>query len=441
MARVVSRLAGVVGSAASLSTAASLSLGAPPLEAGFDLVHAACYFRHGARAPIYGPTLEGVADCDWNTFGESALRSAGIEAETDEVLRLRRAGSDSDAPRPSAVDGSQRKNVLPGGCRSGELTAIGYEQAERLGGRLKERYGDLLSDGVASLSARTTHVSRCVLSLRGVLAAFKFPVPVFVDTVHISEEWLTPQQRQCARLAELWAIRKSPASSHALFLEDLARRLPDTLREAYSLPSRAVPLKDVLIARRSLGVPLPWGLDDDNLQNLDLAAAAEVAALIGGSDLSQREDVELLQLAAGRLIHELKINIIAATTLDGKTLRLVSGHDTTVKPLLIALGLYDHRWPPFCACVAVEVYQQKKSNKGFFVRVLYNGKSAEHVASDAGDFYVAQPLMPLGDFIRRLDVVALDETSFQNACSCCDDSLETTVVAAETRKEDTGDTF
>lgn len=416
----------------------------PARPEGYELVSALAYFRHGARAPIYGTSCDGVTDAWWNTCGECAALSGDVDAGQDALIKLRQHGT-MGPPRPSAVDATQRRTVLPGGCRSGELTRTGYQQATLLGQRLRSMYGEALDmasdDFTDRLSARTTHVARCVLSLRGVLEGLRLDEqqPIMVDTVHISEEWLTPQQRQCARLAELWSDllenrHKFRQSIHADVLKDIAGRLPEEVRQEYGVPWRAVPLKDALIARASLGAPLPWDLTDDDLENLDLAAAAEVAGLMGVN--IPKNSKELLRLSAGRLIHELASDLQSPRA---KTFRLVAGHDTTIKPLLVALDLYDHRWPPFCACVAVEVYEENASSDRY-VRVLYNGATAAHVASDGGAFYVAQPLLPLRDVLARLEPNALDENAFRLACSC---GLSGTAAAAgeATTGTSSGDTF
>jgi len=51
---------------------------------------------------------------------------------------------------------------------------------------------------------------------------------------------------------------------------------------------------------------------------------------------------------------------------------LYSVHDTSVAALLIALGLFDDKWPDFAADLAFELYRDK--DQAYFVRVLYQGE-------------------------------------------------------------------
>jgi hypothetical protein len=55
-----------------------------------------------------------------------------------------------------------------------------------------------------------------------------------------------------------------------------------------------------------------------------------------------------------------------------RKLYLYSAHDTTIMPLLTALGQQQHHWPPFADHVAFELWHQGHNN--FYVRVVHNGK-------------------------------------------------------------------
>ena len=77
---------------------------------------------------------------------------------------------------------------------------------------------------------------------------------------------------------------------------------------------------------------------------------------------------------------------------DAHKLLLYSGHDYTILPLLLVLGVQVREWPPFTANLIIELYKTRKvlgdkktSNDGagdrdtgsyaeHYVRVLYNGE-------------------------------------------------------------------
>lgn len=56
-----------------------------------------------------------------------------------------------------------------------------------------------------------------------------------------------------------------------------------------------------------------------------------------------------------------------------RKLFLYASHDSTLIPLLLALGTFDHKWPPYAADVTLELYQHRPS-KEWFVRVSYRGE-------------------------------------------------------------------
>lgn len=56
-----------------------------------------------------------------------------------------------------------------------------------------------------------------------------------------------------------------------------------------------------------------------------------------------------------------------------RKLILYAAHDVTLIPLLMALGTFDHKWPPYAADVTVELYQHQQS-KEWFVHLSYHGE-------------------------------------------------------------------
>jgi len=390
------------------------------LRGEYELVHVTAVFRHGARAPISNCDKEGVNDISWGLCDASARMSAAIEQGHDEILRLVQHGDESRPPRPSAVDASQRLTVLDGGCRCGELTVHGYAQAERLGIKLRELYGAVEPE---FLQTRTTHVARCVLSLRGVLSTLvkkqtqKVQIPAL--TCHASDEWLTPSVRGCPRLGELWAqLKKDNAGYIRTLLQPLTKKMPEQIQDIYKLPNTAIPLKDVLISRRGNALSMPWGIDDEFISAVDNAAAEEVTKLVGSPN-NDKASLLLLQLVAGRLVHDIRSHLFQQVTRSEHrhpTIRLISAHDTTILPLLVALGIYDNRWPPFCACCTIELYKNKHDHE-FYVRVCYNGATSAHIAAEAGYFYVAKSILPFQEFIALLENIVLTEDEYQAACT------------------------
>ena len=83
-----------------------------------------------------------------------------------------------------------------------------------------------------------------------------------------------------------------------------------------------------------------------------------------------------LGAALGRTYAELveRAEAAAGAAAAPATLRLVSGHDTTILPTLTALRLWDGSWPPFCSALSFELWVADADETAPpLLRVLYNG--------------------------------------------------------------------
>lgn len=56
-----------------------------------------------------------------------------------------------------------------------------------------------------------------------------------------------------------------------------------------------------------------------------------------------------------------------------RKLFLYSVHDTTLMPCLMALGVFDMKWPPYAADITLELYQHRQTNQ-HYVKVSYIGQ-------------------------------------------------------------------
>ncbi|KNE54896.1 hypothetical protein AMAG_00841 [Allomyces macrogynus ATCC 38327] len=77
---------------------------------------------------------------------------------------------------------------------------------------------------------------------------------------------------------------------------------------------------------------------------------------------------------------------------------LYSGHDTTLVPLMAALGVWDHTWPPFASHLTLELFQSKspastqRAEDSHFVRLRHNGTNLRVPAcQEPGAHYPGDP--------------------------------------------------
>eukprot|EP00127_Corallochytrium_limacisporum_P000078 Clim_evm17s3 gene=Clim_evmTU17s3 len=119
---------------------------------------------------------------------------------------------------------------------------------------------------------------------------------------------------------------------------------------------------------------------------------------------------ENAQVGIGFLLYELMQFIYESVTHKPETkIRIISGHDTTLMPLLIAMDMWDGKWPRYAAFLAMEVYRDVY-NADEVVRFTYNGEVLEPKwCTEYGDGICSfeevvahtKPLMPQGP---RIDV-------------------------------------
>ncbi|XP_068281567.1 lysophosphatidic acid phosphatase type 6 isoform X3 [Nyctibius grandis] len=131
---------------------------------------------------------------------------------------------------------------------------------------------------------------------------------------------------------------------------------------------------------------------------------------------------EVLQMSVGLLFYTLKKNITEAVDPSSpaekaRKLILYASHDATLVPLLVALGTFDHKWPPYAADVTLELYQHQKS-KEWFVRVSYHGEEQVVKGCRAG-------LCPLEEFLEVVSQYSVSPEEYNNLCSQMEGNQQT----------------
>jgi len=344
-------------------------------------------FRHGARTPLSKNYWPELVD-QWDMCGQL------FEPVPVNVI------DESGAERPvSQHDAKQRATKLPGGCHKGELTREGQRQARVFGRWLKDRYTSSFNflpeeyvDGL--LYCRTTNYARTVATLQGVLTGL-FPdikKPVTAHTTEEMDEILYGNAASCNRLKDI--------IKNAAFIEKEAILPPETLalqkrvQEALGLPPNTaikfLDLHDTMTTMLTHNKPIPEGLRDAQvLKQIEDQATARFMKFIVG-DVAKEEDSgngkgnkenkqkpsEILRLGMGRLMHFIVKRMEETATrspneeTEAPKFYLLSGHDSTIMPLLAALGVEIDHWPHYLSNLVFELWQ--RPNGQHYVQVLYN---------------------------------------------------------------------
>jgi hypothetical protein len=132
---------------------------------------------------------------------------------------------------------------------------------------------------------------------------------------------------------------------------------------------------------------------------------------------------EMLRLGMGRFVEELLERLEGKARGGGgagENLVVYAGHDSTVVPLLVALGLWEDVWPPYAANLVLELAEREgpvagEEGERHFVRVLYNDEERVLWAKE-GDADVGGRWYSLREFSGRLR--KLVPKDFEEECRC-----------------------
>ncbi|KAM4795120.1 lysophosphatidic acid phosphatase type 6 [Rhinophrynus dorsalis] len=361
-------------------------------------------FRHGARTPLKPiPHKEQV---EWSpTLLEAPDHTQFDYTVTDLV----------GGPKPpSPFEERYRSHKLKGGTFPGQLTAVGMQQMFNLGTRLRKIYiedQDFLSPVFKSseVFVRSTNIVRNLESSRCLLAGLfqqQQEGPVTIVTSEASSEILYPNYQGCQELKHLTSHRMSHASSQPGMSEDL-KSLHQELNIDKAKEVDFFLLLDNLLAQEVHG--FPCALKDKNFRQRTEQRAVDIVSYIMNPN-----NREVLRLSVGPFLYTLQRNMLdvmnaSSTDPQARKLYLYATHDVTLMPLLMALGIFDQKWPPYAADLTFELYQHQLT-KEWFARLNYNGEEQVVKGCQAA-------LCPLQEFLSALSEFALSPEDYKTLCS------------------------
>uniref|UniRef100_A0A667GNT9 Acid phosphatase 6, lysophosphatidic n=1 Tax=Lynx canadensis TaxID=61383 RepID=A0A667GNT9_LYNCA len=230
--------------------------------------------------------------------------------------------------------------------------------------------------------------------------------PIVIHTDEASSEVLYPNYQNCWSLQERTRGRRQAACLQPGISEDL-QKVKEGMGIANNDGVDFLSLFDNVAAEQVHSLP-----SCPTLRRF--AQMIEQRAVDTALYVMQREDRESLQMAVGPFLHILESNlrkVMDPATAPGKTrkLYLYAAHDVTLMPLLIILGIFDHKWPPFAVDLTMELYQHRES-KEWFVQLYYRGE--EQVPKGCPD-----QLCPLDKFLNTLSAYTLSPEKYHTLCS------------------------
>eukprot|EP01095_Lingulamoeba_sp_RSL-Kostka_P017545 TRINITY_DN9192_c0_g1_i1.p1 TRINITY_DN9192_c0_g1~~TRINITY_DN9192_c0_g1_i1.p1 ORF type:complete len:432 (-),score=133.86 TRINITY_DN9192_c0_g1_i1:86-1381(-) len=305
-------------------------------------------------------------------------------------------------------------NIFQGNCELGQLTSIGETQHQNNGKMLKSIYVDpgYLNSTYSEdrIYVRADNYPRTIQSAQ-VLMNSMYPPPTSTDGNSIIRnintrddyyDWIEPNYRFCPIIADYNAELFSSSSyvgHYEKITEPILKQASSILGRNYTGMRDINRLNDCIVTHvcHQLDVPIPEDLQTNIINEYNWNKV---------SQYQYPTVTEYGRAGVGNLLNNILTNMQGrvSNTTDLEFV-LLSGHDTTLTPMLIALGVWDGFWTPYASMIVFELYKYQGYNPPqYTVRMIYNGK--EMNIPDCNNIYcdfdtfssIVAPLKPTPEF-------------------------------------------
>eukprot|EP00468_Gymnochlora_sp_CCMP2014_P000242 CAMPEP_0167743578 /NCGR_PEP_ID=MMETSP0110_2-20121227/2094_1 /TAXON_ID=629695 /ORGANISM="Gymnochlora sp., Strain CCMP2014" /LENGTH=512 /DNA_ID=CAMNT_0007627965 /DNA_START=1585 /DNA_END=3123 /DNA_ORIENTATION=+ len=373
----------------------------PPKEQ-FRVRHVSLFLRHGDRNPIsrtVGNVVNAMDDVDlWN----SLLPDENTQAEWDRLHPI----------EPKNVGSKPYDDGL---TPFGQLTRQGAKECMDVGKSLRERY--IVNQSVlpekldpSKLKIRTTNLRRTQQTAQNFLLGLypletrdsldtQFPI----ETRPVSEENLFANPKNCPAYG-----RKVDKITKNARKTTLVKKAERELMRGLGYPEgevRWAQAREVLTCYLLQNRPLPNNLTADDL--------LQMGDINGFLWRAQYSDEDVARLVTGRVFAEVFEDMSEAIEDPDDSFRMsvYAGHDSTLVPLLCAMGVYDGKWPPYASNIVIELAENIETGQEW-VRIQYN---FEEVLLMDGFWNT------LEDFQNYMSYFVLSEREYKDECNLEDD--------------------
>lgn len=407
-----------------------------PISPDYELNKVIVMHRHGDRSQItrsLGPSYPESNDLAkiWTTKLPSQLAmremltSAHVDTEETDIAVVSQL---------YLFNGWDKEHIP-----YGQLTHLGYQQLKSVGKTLQDRYKvplklpNVISAYQSRLLLRSTNSCRTVQSLRSLLCGFlgtdkenNLPRPSpsslpFIRAKPKAKETMFPgASGPSVAMASRRSIIHSQYALNEIIpdFNDFEIRMKNIL--GYDDKVQWLTIKEILTCHMVHDIPFPEGITIEDEQ-FSTMLNSRLWGLLYKDDIMNRYAIgrflkefsdDLKFALREETLHDNAVsdddNAELKTRIDDDISMLIySGHDSTLVPVLCALGIYDDIWPPYASYLCFEIATHKTSKKRF-VRALYNDQEVSMLNS--GNIW-----LPLDDFFNRLSDLSISAEEYERA--------------------------
>ena len=391
------------------------------------------FIRHGDRSSghFIPGHLPADLNCNFSTW------------YTGSDDKIRHFASRMDSMMPPS--GFEQKILYPKRerCASNTLTARGAQQHIQLGGHLQKAYMDQHSlidkqnPYGQQLLIKATHYSRTFESAMALLYGFfphldvsKLNVDVAKNTVFCFPKLPYVTSCLCKRLKDTDdAINRKKDQTRI----EASTKLQDTISNILGKPipdnTAITAIGDALTPGFCHSKPLPCRTkhsnQSPNIQNESTCVSLDLVGKIWkeiNAQLKTHDDNDYLLSAKLKLypvLLEVATRIQSLQQLKfAPRFVLYSGHDVTITPLLLVMGLHNGKWPPYASRFVIETIESEQTNT-FYLRFIYNGVDKTSDVIFCKSTQLKDGLCPLEAFLTFIFKDCLQNHGYDSYKAAC----------------------
>lgn len=281
-------------------------------------------------------------------------------------------------------------------CDGAQLTARGFYQHAKAGMYLAKKYiykrklfrGKLNQKKLrGSIYARTTYYSRTYQSawafLFGFLSNITAPGDLNVLTESYSTSFCSSQLSGVSCLCPaIKRVKTTLEKEHSKIVNSHSfyKSVKKEVGKVLGVPVSSTPwlgaVLDVLMAYWCHNHQLPCVSKTGQCFTPELVHNIwKVTESVSRAELETKAKLKVNDLMMYPLLREIANRYVNITKgLSQQKVVLYSGHDKTISPLLVAMGIGNGQWPPFASRLVMELYSSSNASAPeYYLKVIYNG--------------------------------------------------------------------